>query len=123
MTGCLAQLQKWAKHHKLSAVVTLSLDGRMIHSTVDEEAMAESALLEGCYVLETTVDARQMDTETVDARYRDLQKVERNFRTLKTDFLEVRPIFLRKANRTRAHVFVAMLASPFSKPQIKMLTL
>lgn len=82
----------------------------MIQCTVDEHAMAENALLDGCYVLETTVAAKQMDTETVDARYRDLQKVERNFRTLKTDFLDVRPIFLRKANRTRAHVFVAMLA-------------
>jgi hypothetical protein len=47
---------------------------------------------------------------TVDERYRDLQKVERNFRTIKTDFLEIRPIFLRHARRTKAHVFVAMLA-------------
>jgi hypothetical protein len=46
----------------------------------------------------------------VDQRYRDLQKVERNFRTVKTTFLEIRPIFLRKAERTKAHVFVAMLA-------------
>jgi transposase len=51
-----------------------------------------------------------MDAKTVDARYRDLQKVERNFRTVKTAFLEIRPIFLRKAERTKAHVFVAMLA-------------
>ena len=106
----LAQLQGWVKQYKLSALVTLTLNQRMIEYTLDEEAMAESALLDGCYTLETTVDALQMDTETVDARYRDLQKVERNFRTLKTGFLEVRPIFLRKANRTRAHVLVAMLA-------------
>jgi len=51
-----------------------------------------------------------MDAETVDERYRDLQKVERGFKTMKTDFLEVRPIFLRNAKRTIAHVFVAMLA-------------
>src|SRR5918996_2428384 len=29
---------------------------------------------------------------------------------LKTDFLEVRPIFLRKVARTQVHVFIAMLA-------------
>ena len=29
---------------------------------------------------------------------------------MKTDFLEVRPIFLRNGKRTKAHVFVAMLA-------------
>lgn len=51
-----------------------------------------------------------MDAVTVDARYRDLQKVERNFRTRKTDFLEVRPVFLRKAAATPAYVFIAMLA-------------
>ena len=103
-------LQRWTKQHKLSAFVTLSLQGRSIECTLDQEAMADSALLDGCYTLETDVDAQLMDALTVDARYRDLQKVERNFRTLKTDFLEVRPIFLRKAARTKAHVFVAMLA-------------
>ena len=72
--------------------------------------MAESALLDGCYLLETDVSPQYMDTETVDARYRDLQQVERNFRTLKTGFLAVRPIFLRKAARTKAHLFIAMLA-------------
>lgn len=73
--------------------------------------MTQATLLNGCYVLETDVHPQQMDTETVDAaRYRDLQKVERNVRTLKTDFLQVRPVFLRKANRTQAHGFVAMLA-------------
>ena len=51
-----------------------------------------------------------MDAATVDGRYRDLQKVERNFRTVKTTFLEIRPVFVRKADRTKAHVFVAMLA-------------
>jgi transposase len=51
-----------------------------------------------------------MDTRTVDERYRDLQRVERDFKTMKTDFLEIRPIFLRNGERTKAHVFVAMLA-------------
>jgi transposase len=51
-----------------------------------------------------------MDHYTVDERYRDLQRVERGFKTMKTDFLEVRPIFLRNGERTKGHVFVAMLA-------------
>jgi len=51
-----------------------------------------------------------MGAEDVDNRYRDLQKVERDFRTMKRSFLEIHPIFLRKADRTLAHVFIAMLA-------------
>ena len=106
----LAALQRWAKSHKLSAFVTLALNERVIVCTIDTEAKAQDALLDGCYLLETDVPQRLMDAKTVDARYRDLQKVERNFRTVKTTFLEIRPIFLRKAERTKAHVFVAMLA-------------
>jgi len=71
----------------------------------------EAALLDGCYVLETTVPAATMARQTVDERYRDLQQVERNFKTMKTDFLAVRPIFLRNGEQTKAHVFVAMLAT------------
>ena len=106
----LAALQRWAKSHKLSAFVTLTLKERVIVCTLDEEAKAQDALLDGCYLLETDVPLTLMDAKTIDARYRDLQKVERNFRTVKTTFLEIRPIFLRKAERTKAHVFVAMLA-------------
>jgi transposase len=98
------------KHHKLSPFVTLALEERTLSYSVDGAALAQSALLDGCYTLETDVAATQMDAQTVDARYRDLQQVERNFRTLKTGFLEVRPIFLRKGPRTKGHVFVAMLA-------------
>jgi len=106
----LAALQGWVKRHKLSPFVTLTLQERVIGYALDEEARAQDALLDGCYLLETDVPATLMDGKTVDERYRDLQHVERNFRTVKTTFLEIRPIFLRKAERTKAHVFIAMLA-------------
>ncbi len=54
--------------------------------------------------------AEHLSTQEVHDRYKDLQDVERNFRRLKTAFLEVRPIFVRKEQRTRGHVFIAMLA-------------
>jgi transposase len=106
----LAALQRWVKSHKLGKFVTLALAERAIRWAVDEDAKAEDALLDGCYLLETDVPKALLDAKTVDERYRDLQKVERNFRTVKTTFLEIRPIFVRKAERTKAHVFAAMLA-------------
>jgi hypothetical protein len=106
----LAALQRWVKSHKLGKFATLALEERVIVLSIDEDAKADDALLDGCYLLETDVPKGLMDTATVDGRYRDLQKVERNFRTVKTTFLEIRPIFVRKADRTKAHVFVAMLA-------------
>jgi transposase len=106
----LRQLERWVKRHKLSAFVTLTLHERRLTSSVDEGALAQSALLDGCYTLETDVSVTPMDAQTVDARYRDLQKVEHDFRTIKTGFLEVRPVFLRNGSRTKGHVLVAMLA-------------
>jgi transposase len=107
----LNQLQNWVKNHKLAAFIAISLDEEgKISCVIDQSAMQSNALLDGCYCLETDLAREQMQATAVHARYGDLQKVERNFRTMKTGLLEVRPIFLRNAARTKAHVFVAMLA-------------
>ncbi|MCL2622343.1 MAG: hypothetical protein FWD31_01650 [Planctomycetaceae bacterium] len=77
---------------------------------VDESKLKEISLLDGCYCLTTSVGAGEMDKESVHARYKDLAMVEEAFRTCKTGHLELRPIYVRKAERTRAHVFVVMLS-------------
>ena len=46
----------------------------------------------------------------VHARYKDLAQVEWAFRCAKTTHLEMRPIFVRRASRTRGHALVVMLA-------------
>jgi transposase len=111
----LRQLSAWAKRHQLCSFVTLTLEGRQLTLGVDEEKQADAALLDGCYVIETDVSPEKMDAVTVDQRYRDLQQVERNFRNMKTGLLEVRPIYVRKKNRTLGHVFAAMLALKLSR--------
>jgi transposase len=106
----LRQLEAWVSRHKLSAFVSLTLSERLISIEIDEAANQEAALLDGCYCLESDVPAAHLSTQQVHDRYKELQGVERNFRRLKTAFLEVRPIFVRKEERTRGHVFIAMLA-------------
>ena len=49
--------------------------------------------LDGCCILETDIPKGLMDAATVGGRYRDLQKAGRNFRTIKTAFLDIRPVF------------------------------
>ena len=51
-----------------------------------------------------------LEAQAVHDRYRDVHEVEQDFRTMKTGMLEVRPVFVRKAPRTRAHVLVTMFA-------------
>ncbi|MFC1836162.1 transposase [Thermodesulfobacteriota bacterium] len=106
----IRKLTRWAKRYKISTFVCLSLDDRRIEMSVDEEAKTSAGLLDGCYVLETDVCRERMEARLVDERYRSLHLVERNFRTLKTGLLELRPVFVRKAERTERHAFAAMLA-------------
>ena len=106
----LRQLEQWAARHKLSAFVELTLNDRQIELQIDKQAKEDAALLDGCYCIESDVPAAHLSTEDVHDRYKDLQDVERNFRRLKTTFLEVRPIYVRKEQRTRGHVLIAMLA-------------
>jgi hypothetical protein len=106
----LRTLRAWVKRHKLEAFVQVSLDAGQLTATLDPTAQAEAAQLEGGYVLETDVPQPALEVQAVHDRYWDLHEVEQDFRTMKTGLLEVRPIFVRKARRTRAHVFVTMLA-------------
>jgi hypothetical protein len=61
-------------------------------------------------VLKTDLTPQQAHKELVHDRYKALASVEHAFRTCNTAHLEVRPIFLRRAARTRAQAFVVMLA-------------
>jgi len=61
-------------------------------------------------VLKTDLIDKAITKEIIHKRYKSLQKVERVFRTIKTTHLDIRPIHLRKENRTRGHVFIAMIS-------------
>jgi len=76
---------------------------------IDEEEKQNQARLDGCYVIKTDLSTEHINAEKVHQRYKDLAMVEKAFRTMKTVLLEMRGIYVRKANRTRAHVFIIML--------------
>jgi hypothetical protein len=108
--GAVQKLMARATTLRLSDWVELTLVERTITLTIKEDAQAEAAKLDGCYVLKTDLTPAQAPKEIVHDRYKDLASVEQAFRACKTVHLEVRPIFLRLAARTRAHAFVVMLA-------------
>lgn len=94
----------------MSPWLTAVREERTIRLVVDEEKKADAATLDGCYVIKSDVPEDKADKETLHARYRDLASVERDFRDMKTAHLEVRPVYVRKKERTEGHVFVVMLA-------------
>jgi hypothetical protein len=101
-----AMIQKLAIHDWLIC----SLDGSIITLELDDAARKEASSLDGCYVLKTDLSSDLASMQTVHARYKDLAHVEHAFRSSKTAHLELRPVYLRLEQRTRAHALVVMLA-------------
>ena len=98
------------KRLKISSWIIASVLEREVTLSFDDEALAGASKLDGCYVLKTDLSKEYANKETIHARYKDLSLVERAFRTSKTVELEMRPLFVRLASRTRGHALVVMLA-------------
>ncbi len=64
-------------------------------------------VLTGCYVIRTT--HKDMDGLKILESYLMLTRVEDAFKSLKTD-LGMRPVYHHKADRTKAHLFISVLA-------------
>lgn len=110
LKAALASAQSWLARYRLSAFVSARAEGRTIVLDIDAQKRSAAEELDGCYVVISDVPHAAASADKLWDRYGDLQRVERDFRTMKTGLLELRPIFLRKAGRTRGHALVAMLA-------------
>jgi len=106
LRGAQGRVQKY----RLGGWVSVRLEGRQVVWTEDAAAREQEAQLDGCYVVESDLPVAAATPQAVHDRYLDLTRVERDFRTLKTGLLEIRPVFLRKADRTRGHAVVSLLA-------------
>ena len=106
----LKQAQALLARYRLKGWVKVELAGRKVVWTEDTAARQTQAQLDGCYVIESDLPKAAASPQQVHDRYLDLTQVERDFRTLKTGLLELRPIFLRKEDRTRGHALVCLLA-------------
>jgi len=106
----LRAAQGLLKKYRLGGWIEVRLKGRRVVWTEDALAREVEGQLDGCYVVESNLPVSVANTNQVHDRYVDLTRVERDFRTLKTGLLEIRPVFLRKAERTRGHAVVSWLA-------------
>jgi hypothetical protein len=102
--GKVISKYKTGKH--LEVTIT---DDLLVIQRKQEQIDAEGAL-DGFYVLRTPVPAAQLDAPAVVTAYKNLKYVERDFRHIKSDDLDLRPVFHRLEERVRAHVLICMLA-------------
>ena len=104
------KVKSYLTKRKLARFCDVALAGRILSLELDEEAKEEYEKLDGCYVIKTDLKTEEAGAKEIHARYKDLALVEQAFRTMKTVHLEERPVFVRKASRTRGHMVVVMLA-------------
>ena len=102
--GKVISTYKTAKHFAVT-ITDDSLDVARRQDQIDAEAA-----LDGFYVLRTPVPAAELDAAAVVTAYKNLKYVERDFRHIKSDDLDLRPVFHRLEERVRAHVLICMLA-------------
>jgi transposase len=104
---------------KVGAVLNHFNVGRFFDLTILEQRFAfhrkdtqirEDAALDGLYVIRTSLGKQVMNSAETVMAYKGLAKVETAFKLMKTEDLEIRPIFHRLADRVKAHVFLCMLA-------------
>jgi hypothetical protein len=88
--------------------VTITDDSLTI--TRRQDQIDAEAALDGFYVLRTPLPAGELDAPGVVTAYKNLKYVERDFRHIKSDDLDLRPVFHRLEERVRAHVLICMLA-------------
>ena len=98
-------------HYKMAKHFEIMIgDDRLSFSRRHAEIAAE-ALLDGIYVIRTSVSDGRLDAPGAVRAYKGLSVVERDFRSLKAIDLDLRPIYHFTEDRVRAHVFICMLAS------------
>ncbi len=96
---------KMAKHFEVTITDT-SLTAERKQDQIDAEAR-----LDGIYVIRTPLPETELGPDEAVTAYKNLKYVERDFRHIKSDDLDLRPVFHRLEHRVRGHVLVCMLAA------------
>ena len=104
---------------EVGKVISRYKTGKHFAVTITEDSLSVArrqdridaeAALDGFYVLRTPVPAAELDAPGVITAYKNLKYVERDFRHIKSDDLDLRPVFHRLEERVKAHVLICMLA-------------
>jgi hypothetical protein len=104
---------------EVGKVISKYKTGKHFEITITDDSLAVArrqdqidaeAALDGFYVLRTPAPAAELDAAAVVTAYKNLKNVERDFRHIKSDDLDLRPVFHRLEERVKAHVLICMLA-------------
>jgi transposase len=98
------------RNHKVGKHLVVQISQGSISWHRDQANINAEAALDGIYIIRTSVPAETLDAPGAVTAYKNLAFLERDFRHIKTDDLDLRPIWHRLQDRVRSHVLVCMLA-------------
>jgi hypothetical protein len=96
--------------YKMAKHLVLEISATQFAFHINEESVAAEAALDGLYVIRTALPAAQISSAEAVRHYKGLSHVEAAFRSLKSDDLQIRPIYHHTEERVRAHLLLCMLA-------------
>jgi transposase len=96
--------------YKMSKHFELTIGDGSLQYQRNRESISEEAVLDGIYIVRTSLPKEQCTAGEAVLAYKKLSGVERAFRSFKTMDLKVRPIYHHLEPRVRAHIFLTMLA-------------
>ena len=97
--------------YKIGKHFDLAITDDSLTVTRRQDQIDAEAALDGIYVLRTPVPAASWTPPPWSSAYKNLSRVERDFRAIKSDDLDLRPVFHRLEERVKAHVLICMLAA------------
>lgn len=105
-----AQVGKLLQRYKVGKFLEWKIEKGRLQYQIKPGAVEQEELLDGCYVVSTTVSKELMTSTATVGTYKSLSFVEQAFRAIKTVALEIRPVYHKKDDRIRSHAFLCMLA-------------
>jgi transposase len=101
---------KVVNKYRMGKFIIFNGEGENLTYSLDEAKIEQESRLDGCYVIYTDVSSEDMTASETVQNYKRLMQVEQAFRNIKTVRLEIRPVYHKKDDRIRSHVFICMLA-------------
>lgn len=95
--------------YKMAKHFTFIIEESKFSYQRNRQSIEREKLLDGVYVIRTTVAKEDATEEKTVEFYKNLAFVERAFRCMKTTDLEIRPVCHHLEERVKSHVFLCML--------------
>jgi hypothetical protein len=95
--------------HKVGKHIDLEIDESSFDYQVNHQKVDQEALLDGIYVIRTSVPAEELSAGEAVRAYKDLSRLEDSFKVHKSE-LQVGPIRHWIPDRVKAHFFICTLA-------------